>query len=389
VVAVAVALQVASLLLAVADRQYMLMMLVQKVQVAPAVVVEEQAVGPHFLQVVEGRQVQLEPLPEPEPELELGAELAMVQLPEPVDGTDWYTLNCQEELGPRTAVSHKVAQLERQTKAVEPEEESELVELQHWFRIAVADKAGHTIAVAVVAVDRTIAAVAVRLVVVAVDHKLAAVVVVVEECNLAVVGVGHNHCHYHCYCRNHSQLEVLVFVPESEFESEAVHNQVAVRSSTEPTVAEAGYNYFGHNLVAEEADIGRMVLELDLELELVAHIPCFPVEAAVETVLGILAAVAGHKIAAGCRLAAEAVGTVDHKADKPSVVVVVVVAVAVADRTLLEAAYSCLDWVHRTLRRDVAVVGTTWGPGNAWRACMLCLLLVLVAFVCGVTCLGH
>ncbi len=80
----AVALQVASLLLAVADRQNMLMM--QVVQVVPAVVVEEQAVGPHFLQVVEGRQVQLEPLPELE--LELGVELALVQLPVPVDGTD-------------------------------------------------------------------------------------------------------------------------------------------------------------------------------------------------------------------------------------------------------------------------------------------------------------
>ena len=80
----AVALQVASLLLAVADRQNMLMM--QVVQVVPAVVVEEQAVGPHFLQVVEGRQVQLEPLPELE--LELGVELALVQLPVSVDGTD-------------------------------------------------------------------------------------------------------------------------------------------------------------------------------------------------------------------------------------------------------------------------------------------------------------
>ncbi len=85
----AVALQVASLLLVVAGRQNMLMMLVQVVQVVqvvPAVVVEEQAVGPHFLQVVEGRQVQLEPLPELE--LELGVELALVQLPVPVDGTD-------------------------------------------------------------------------------------------------------------------------------------------------------------------------------------------------------------------------------------------------------------------------------------------------------------
>ena len=247
------------------------------------------------------------------------------------------------------------------------------MELQHWHRMAVADKAGHTIAVvAVVAVDHKLAAVvAAVVVVVVVVVAVVAVVVVVEECSLAVVAVGHSHCH--CYCRNHSQLEVLVFVPESEFESEAVHSQVAVRSSMEPTVAVAGYSYFDHNLVAEEADIDRMVLEL----EVVAHIPWFPVEAAVETVLGILAAVAGRKIAAGYRLAAEAVGTVDHKADKPSVVAVAVV-VAVAERTLLEAAYSCLDWVHRTLRRGVVVVGTTWGPGNAWRVCMLCLRPLLL-----------